>query len=137
MTELATLLKPEALSPTQYNVLRILRGAGKECSTGSPPQPLNHGLACTDIAARMLTHDPDITRLLDRLEQRGLVSRQRDKTDRRRITARITDAGLKLLKSLDQPVLDLHQNQLGPLGRKRLAQLMTLLNQARKRDADV
>jgi DNA-binding MarR family transcriptional regulator len=74
-------LKPAGLSPSQYNVLRILRGAGAE------------GLACGGIAERMVTRDPDMTRLLDRLEARGLVMRARDRADRRVITERITPEG--------------------------------------------
>src|SRR5690606_2268200 len=72
------MMKSVDLSPTQYNVLRILRGAGGD------------GLACGAISERMVTRDPDITRLLDRLEKRGLVARSRDKEDRRVVTARIT-----------------------------------------------
>src|SRR5215469_14234820 len=86
------LLKTEDLSPPQYNVLRILRG--------SPD-----GLNCGEIGRRMITRDPDITRLLDRLEKRGLISRHRDdQRDRRVVSARITAHGLDLLSQLDQPV---------------------------------
>src|SRR5918992_748846 len=85
-------LKPVGLSPSQYNVLRILRGAEAE------------GLACREVAERMVTRDPDITRLLDRLEARGLVIRARDREDRRVITVRITPEGLRLLQELDAPV---------------------------------
>src|ERR1700731_1690301 len=87
----AQILKTEDLSPTQYNVLRILRG--------SPD-----GLPCGEIANRMITRDPDITRLLDRLEKRGLISRWRESKDRRTVTARITPAGLKLPGDLDERV---------------------------------
>src|SRR3954462_12771022 len=80
------LLKAAELSATQYNVLRILRGAGSE------------GLACGEISERMVTRDPDITRLLDPLEKRNLVTRSREKEDRRVVTARIAPAGLDLLK---------------------------------------
>src|SRR6476646_1448962 len=69
--EVAVWLKPHGLSATQYNALRILRGAGPE------------GLLCREVGARMLNRDPDITRLLDRLEKHGLVRRPRGKTDRR------------------------------------------------------
>ena len=78
----AEILKPHGLSPTQYNALRILRGAG-------PP-----GLACREIGERMIHHDPDITRLLDRLQRRGLVARSRSREDRRVMKTRITEAGL-------------------------------------------
>src|SRR5215467_1635338 len=83
----ARVLKKEDLSSTQYNVLRILRG--------SPD-----GLACGEIANRMITRDPDITRLLDRLEKRSLISRSRDEKDRRTVLARITAAGLQTLTRL-------------------------------------
>src|SRR5271170_7033168 len=81
-------LKQEDLSMTQYNVLRILRGAPE-------------GLPCGEIANRMITRDPDITRLLDRLEKRGLISRMRESKDRRMVMARITPQGLKFLGRLD------------------------------------
>lgn len=112
-------LKPYGLSANQYNVLRILRGAGRE------------GLACRQIAGRMLSRDPDITRLLDRLEGRKLVARSRGREDRRVITARITEAGLALLAKLDAPVARAHRRQLGGLGGGRLQTLNELLEAAR------
>src|SRR5438309_8984005 len=114
----ARILKNEDLSPTQYNVLRILRG--------SPD-----GLPCGEIASRMITRDPDITRLLDRLEKRGLISRWRETKDRRTVTSRITPEGIKLLARLDEPVQSGHHRQLGHLGRERLRLLTELLNEAR------
>ena len=114
------LLKPADLSHTQYNVLRILRGAG--------PQ----GLACREIGERMLTRDPDITRLLDRLEARGLVRRERERRDRRVVKTRITDEGLRILKSLDAPVAELHRRQLQRLPARRLRLLVRLLEQVRE-----
>jgi DNA-binding MarR family transcriptional regulator len=114
-------LKPAGLSPTQYNVLRILRGA----------EP--HGLACREIADRMITRDPDITRLLDRLEDRALVARSRDRADRRVITTRITAKGLHLLKDLDGPIAALHVAQLGHLGDEKLRSLIDLLEAARSK----
>lgn len=116
----AQILKNEDLSPTQYNVLRILRG--------SPD-----GLPCGEIANRMITRDPDITRLLDRLEKRGLISRWRESKDRRVVLARITPNGLKLLTRLDQPVEEAHRKQLGHLGKDRLRALAELLASARAR----
>src|SRR5882762_5359070 len=104
---LVKVLKIEDLSGTQYNVLRILRGAPE-------------GLPCGEIASRMITRDPDVTRLLDRLEKRGLVSRCRETQDRRTVLTRITPAGLKLLTRLDQPVQATHRKQLGPLCGERL-----------------
>src|SRR6266702_924172 len=115
---LAQILKAEDISPTQYNVLRILRG--------SPD-----GLPCGEIASRMITRDPDVTRLLDRLEKRGLISRSRDARDRRTVTARITKEGLKFLAQLDDPVEEAHRKQLGHLGRNRLWALTELLAVAR------
>ncbi len=112
-------IKPFGLSGTQYNILRILRGAGAE------------GLCCHEAAERMLTHDPDVTRLLDRLERRGLIVRARASSDRRVITARITPEGLRILANLDRPIEECHRRQFGHLGPRRLAQLIELLNSAR------
>lgn len=115
----ASLLKQHDLSGTQYNVLRILRGAPE-------------GLACGEIAARMITRDPDVTRLLDRLEKRGLVSRCREEQDRRTVITRITPAGLKLLADLDKPVQAMHREQFGHLGRELIQRLISLLRQVRQ-----
>jgi len=95
---LSEMLKTFGLSPTQYNALRILRGAGDQ------------GRSCSEIAERMINHDPDITRLVDRLERRGLVARSREGRDRRVITTRITPAGLDLLATLDGPSSSLARN---------------------------
>lgn len=114
----AQVLKTEDLSATQYNVLRILRG--------SP-----NGLPCGAIASRMITRDPDITRLLDRLDKRGLISRWRETKDRRMVMVRITPNGFKLLARLDDPVGETHRKQLGHLGRDRLRALAELLDAAR------
>ena len=114
----AQVLKTEDLSATQYNVLRILRGSPE-------------GLPCGEIASRMITRDPDITRLLDRLEKRELISRCRETKDRRMVMARITPGGLKLLARLDVPVQEAHRKQLGHLGRERLRALTELLYVAR------
>jgi DNA-binding MarR family transcriptional regulator len=110
----AQVLRTEDLSPTQYNVLRILRGA-------------REGLACSEIGARMISRDPDITRLLDRLEKRGLISRSREAKDRRMVLTRITDPGLEILARLDKPMQDVHRRQLGHLGSERLQALAELL----------
>ena len=115
----AETLKPFGLSPTQYNVLRILRGAEPK------------GLACREISERMITRDPDVTRLLDRLEDRGLAERTRSREDRRVITTRITDAGLQILESLEAPIGDLHTRQMGHLKSAQLRALIELLEQAR------
>jgi MarR family transcriptional regulator, organic hydroperoxide resistance regulator len=116
----AQALKAEDLSATQYNVLRILRGAPD-------------GLTCGEVANRMITRDPDITRLLDRLEKRGLTSRCRDTKDRRMVLTRITPEGLTLLARLDRPVQEAHRQQLGHLGRERLRTLSELLGACRSR----
>lgn len=112
-------LKPTGLSETQYNVLRILRGAGAE------------GLACSEVGCRMISRDPDITRLLDRLESRGLISRAREEKDRRVVKTYITDAGLRILAELDGPVQELHRRQLGHMSREKLRQLLRLLEMTR------
>ncbi|MGA8599142.1 MAG: MarR family transcriptional regulator [Bryobacteraceae bacterium] len=111
---LVQVLKTENLTSNQYNVLRILRGAPE-------------GLACGEIGNRMITRDPDITRLVDRLEKRGLISRCRETKDRRTVLVRIAPQGLKLLARLDEPVQDAHRKQLGHLGRGRLRALTELL----------
>ncbi len=118
---LAEALKPHGLSPTQYNALRILRGAGAK------------GLACQEIGARMIRPDPDITRLLDRLEARGLVRRERSEEDRRVVLGRIAEAGTKLLASLDRVVADLHRKVLGGLGDRKLRLMIDLLEESRGR----
>jgi DNA-binding MarR family transcriptional regulator len=115
---LVQVLKTENISATQYNVLRILRGAPE-------------GLPCGEIASRMITRDPDITRLLDRLEKRSLISRSREVSDRRTVMTRITPEGLKLLARLDEPVQEAHRKQLGHLGRVRLRTLSDLLRACR------
>ena len=80
----------------------------------------------------MITRDPDVTRLLDRLEKRGLISRCRETEDRRTVMTRITADGLKLLARLDEPVQTAHRKQLGHLGRERLRALAELLSAARR-----
>jgi DNA-binding MarR family transcriptional regulator len=119
LQRITAVLKPFKLSHSQYNVLRILRGAGPE------------GLACREIGERMITRDPDITRLLDRLEARGLLTRTRDQKDRRVITARITEEGRRLLDALDQPIAEVDRQPLQHLGEQRLRTLIQLLELAR------
>jgi DNA-binding MarR family transcriptional regulator len=114
----AEMFKPHGLSPTQYNALRILRGAGPE------------GLACTEVARRMINRDPDITRLMDRLERRGLIRRSRAQKDRRVIKACISAAGLDLLKGLNCEVAEFHRQLLGHLGGDKLQSLIGLLQAA-------
>jgi DNA-binding MarR family transcriptional regulator len=90
--EITDALAPHGITQAQYNVLRILRGR----------HPGRH--TCSDIAGRLLDRTPDVTRLLARIERRGLVSRRRADYDRRVVEVQITDAGLALLESLDAPV---------------------------------
>ena len=116
--ELATLLRSFEMTPDQYHVLRVLRDAG---TAGTP---------LGTIAERSPAGDPDITRLLDRLEQRGLARRSRDAADRRVVTARITPEGRRLLEKLEKPVSALHERQLGPLGARGLRDLRNLLQRA-------
>ncbi|HWW73927.1 MAG TPA: MarR family transcriptional regulator [Pyrinomonadaceae bacterium] len=118
----AQVLKGVELTPTQYNALRILRGAGSE------------GLTCGEISERMVTKDSDITRLLDRLEKRGLVSRERPETNRRVVLTRITGEGLALLSELDGPMLEGHRRLAGHLGEKQLRALNKLLETVRGRE---
>jgi len=121
-TESDTLLRRFGLSRSQYNVLRILRGAG------------NPGLSGRDIVERMVTRDSDMTRLLDGLERKKLVARNRSETDRRVVVATITPAGLRLLEEMAEPLDGLHKAQLEHLSESKLRQLNTLLEEARHRD---
>jgi DNA-binding MarR family transcriptional regulator len=116
------LIRSRGLTAAQYNVLRILRGAEPD------------GLACRGIGDRMISRDPDITRLLDRMEKRSLISRERQTEDRRVIKTRITKAGLDLLKALDQPVGELHQRQFHHIPAARLKTLLELLEQVQRRE---
>ena len=119
--DLVALLKPNGLTQPQYNVLRILRGAGAE------------GLPTGEVGERMVaSREPDVTRLLVRMEGQGLIERERRADNRRFVTARITREGLKVLKALDQPVLDMHATQLAHMTRRELEQLAELLERARR-----
>ncbi len=113
------LLKAAGLTGAQYNVLRILRGA----------EPA--GLPCKGIGDRMISHDPDMTRLLDRMEKRGLITRVRQTDDRRVVRTRVTAQGLSLLKTLDRPIHDLHERQFRHLPAARLKILSELLEELR------
>jgi DNA-binding MarR family transcriptional regulator len=120
--DFARLFSEHGVSGPQYNVLRILRGHGGD------------GLPCQEIAAQMITRMPDITRLVDRLEQAGLVRRARTEQDRRVVLVKITRPGLDLLARLDKPLLDLHRRQLRHLTREELAELNRLLVKVRRPD---
>jgi DNA-binding MarR family transcriptional regulator len=119
--EIADLLRRHELTQSQYNVLRILRGAGE------------HGLTASDIGERMITRDPDVTRLVDRLEKRGLVERWRCGEDRRVVWTRISPEGRALIEPLDEPLRELHVAQLTHLGSEKLRTLTSLLEEARDR----
>jgi DNA-binding MarR family transcriptional regulator len=116
------LFQEHNLSAPQYNVLRILRGHGGD------------GLPCCEITAQMITRMPDITRLVDRLEEAGLVERTRAADDRRVVRVSITRAGLELLARLDRPVVELHKKQLGHLSSEELTELNRLLVKVRRAD---
>jgi DNA-binding MarR family transcriptional regulator len=117
--EFDRLFGEHGITAQQYNVLRILRGHG------------GYGLQCLEIAAQMITRAPDITRLVDRLEQADLVERARTSEDRRVVRVLITREGLELLARLDEPVLNLHGRLLGHMTRAELADLNRLLVRAR------
>jgi DNA-binding MarR family transcriptional regulator len=112
-------LKPHGISATQYNALRILRGAGPK------------GLPCQEVGARMVRLDPDLTRLFDRLEARGLLARERSEEDRRVVLVRLAPAGVRLLASLDGVIEELLKKMLGRLGEKKLRLLVELCEEAR------
>jgi DNA-binding MarR family transcriptional regulator len=117
---LAETLKPHGITPTQFNVLRILRGAGEG------------GLCRSEVMERMITRVPDATRLLDRLEVAGLIARERSSEDRRFVTTRITEEALRLLAELDGTVVELHRRQFAGLNRSDLRRLVGLLELVRE-----
>ena len=116
---LASVVEPRGITLQQYNVLRILRG--------SRPQ----GLPTLEIAARMVEHAPGITRLLDRLEAKRLVIRERDRRDRRQVMCRIVPAGLRLLAGLDAGLQHADDTTVGVLSRRDLRRLIALLDRIR------
>lgn len=113
-------LKQEGLTLTQFNVLRILRGAG------------GAALTCGDIAAQLLNKDPDVTRLLDRMEKQGLVERFRSTQDRRVLLTRLTVQGRATVDRFDTPIQELHRHQFRHLATERLALLLQLLREVVK-----
>jgi DNA-binding MarR family transcriptional regulator len=115
----AEALRPYDVTPTQYNVLRILRGAGAA------------GLCRNEVRERLVAQVPDVTRLIDRLEEMGLVARARGEADRRLVTTRITRDGLRLLDRLEEPVAETHRRQLGHMDERSLRALVDLLAEAR------
>lgn len=112
-------LRRSGLTPTQYNVLRILRGA-------------DGPLTCSEVGERMIALDPDVTRLLDRLEEKELVRRERSTEDRRVVVSEITEKGREIVDDLDEPVAQLHAKQLGHMGEEKLRTLTALLEEARQ-----
>lgn len=110
---------PHDITAQQYNVLRILRGAGPD------------GLPTLTIAERMIERAPGITRLLDRLEARGLVTRARCAEDRRQVLCHLTKTGAKLLAELEEPVKDATERSLAMLSQKQLRDLIALLDAVR------
>ncbi len=112
------------VTSTQYNVLRILRGAGSQ------------GLTCSAIGERMITAEPDITRLLARLRAMKLIRQQRDKQDRRVVWTHISAEGLALLGKMDAEITQIPRDLLGHLDRKDLAELIRLVELARKHCGD-
>jgi DNA-binding MarR family transcriptional regulator len=122
-SEAEQVVKAGGLTGAQYNVLRILRGAGRE------------GLACREIGERMISRDPDITRLLDRMEKRGLITRERQSDDRRVVKTCVTPSGLEILKGLDQPVRELHKRQFQGMTAAKLQALAAMLEEIRPRQA--
>ncbi|MFA9479741.1 MarR family winged helix-turn-helix transcriptional regulator [Phycisphaerales bacterium AB-hyl4] len=117
------LLRQHGLCGTHYNILRIL--AGEKAGTGK-------GLPALEVRQRLVTRVPDITRLVDKLVEMGLVSRVRTEADRRVVQLAITAKGDRLAKKLEQPVTDLHQRQLGHMSKQDLGQLSMLLEAARR-----
>jgi DNA-binding MarR family transcriptional regulator len=114
-------LKGHGVTQPQYNVLRILRGAGSE------------GLCRNQIAERLVTAVPDVSRLLDRMEDAGWIRRERGQQDRRQVSTTITEAGLKLLKTLDAPVNRMHGAQFKGMAAEQLQQLLEILTEVRSR----
>jgi DNA-binding MarR family transcriptional regulator len=117
---LSELLRPYGLTPTQYNVLRILRGAGSD------------GLPRCDVQARLVAPVADTTRLLDRLERMGLVARVRSTEDRRVVTSRITPRGLALLDKVAAPLRELEEKEVGQVSETRLRALISILDEVRR-----
>lgn len=113
------LIGREGITTQQYNVLRILRGAGEA------------GIPTLEIVERMIERTPGITRLLDRLEAKKLVRRERCPSDRRQVLCWITDAGLETLARLDEPVTRLEKAAMGRLGKRELETLLRLLEAVR------
>ena len=116
---LELLLKPTGITLVQYNVLRILRGSEPD------------GLCRNELRDRMLNRMPDVTRLLDRMEESGLVSRSREEADRRQVRTQLTARARRMVDELDDKVRAEHQRQLGHLSEDQLSSIIELLTAAR------
>jgi DNA-binding MarR family transcriptional regulator len=128
-TDFNHLFRQHGLTEATYNVLRILRGCKHD-----PEAP--HGRTCSQVGEHMITQVPDVTRLVDRLEQMGLAERRRCQRDRRVVYVAITDRGMDVLANLDGPVLELHRAHLGHMASDELSMLSSLLAKARRSVAD-
>jgi DNA-binding MarR family transcriptional regulator len=117
---LAQALKPYDITSTQYNVLRILRGAGAE------------GLCRNEVGERLVRTVPDVTRLLDRMEDTGLITRTRSGSDRRYVTTMLTPRGLALVNDLDDEIVAIHERQLGHVNSRDLKKLVAILEEVRR-----
>lgn len=117
---MAEFLKPYQLTPTQYNMLRILRGAG------------GGGVTCSQATERMISADPDVTRLLDRMEAQDLIRRERSREDRRVVITRITESGLDLVNRIDEPLDGLLRRIVGRVGAPKLKELIDTLETLRE-----
>ncbi len=120
-SEANALMRQFETTQPQYNVLRILRGAGEA------------GLCGRDIHERMVTRDSDMTRLLDNLERKELVTRVRCEQDRRVVHAHVTQAGLDLLERMEKPMLELKEDQFKHISPNKLRSLSRLLEEVRNR----
>jgi len=118
--ELNDVLKPSGLTVTQYNVLRILRGAGEK------------GLCGREVGERLVSPVPDVSRLLERMEDVGLLSRERDAKDRRHVTARLTESGRRLLESVTPALEAVERARFGRLTESALQAMITSLAQVRE-----
>ncbi len=116
--------REHGFTPSQYNVLRILRGAGEG------------GLGRNEIRERLVNRMPDVTRLLDRMEEAGLVRRERSLADRRYVPTVLTEQGLALVNKMDGPVIESHRSHLGHLSPGKLHSLIEILALIRAHVAD-
>jgi DNA-binding MarR family transcriptional regulator len=117
----AQALRPHGITPTQYNVLRILRGAGQD------------GLCRQEVGERLVRRVPDVTRLLDRMEDSSLIARRRGEDDRRYVATYITTTGLSLLATIDKQICSIHEQQIGHVDARSLKVLIDVLAKVRAR----